>query len=203
MARVQLNSPAELKRALRQFEALAHAMRDAARFGIAAILRTSARTKPRPKASGTYERSWHVTKLEDGAAISNSAAHAIFVERGRQPGRRPPKDAIVEWAYQKRIAKRPKPPKGRPKGKANDPAGPGHKPKGPKRARRKKGGRRKVMDVNAFAERVQWKIAKRGIPGRFILRRSMPAIAKRAARESKRAIAKLTSAPPTGRAGAG
>lgn len=205
MAVVQLKSPAELKRALRQFgteaeDMLAKAMQDAARFGVAAILRTSAQTRPRPKASGTYERSWLVNKLKDGATISNSAMHAVFVERGRKPGRRPPKQPLVEWVYQKRLAKRPKPPKGPPKGKANEEGGPGKKPPGAKKPKGKKRRKsRQILDVDAFVERVQWKIARRGIEGRFILRRTMPAIAKRAARESKRAIAKLAARPPTGK----
>lgn len=202
MTAVQLQSPAELKSALKHLgveaeNAMAKAMQDAARFGVAAVLRTSAKTKPRPKASGTYERGWHTVKLEDGATISNSAAHAVFVERGRAPGKRPPKDPLVEWVYQKRLAKRPRPPKGAPKGKNNEEEGPQNKPPGPKKPRRKRKRRRfAVTDVDGFVEKVRWKIAKRGIPGRFILRRTMPIIAKRAARESKRVIAKLAAAPP-------
>ena len=179
---------------------MAKAMQDAARFGVTAVLRTSAKTKPRPKASGTYERSWHVVKLDDGATINNSAAHAVFVELGRAPGKRPPKDPLVEWVHQKRLAKRARPPKGAPKGKKNDENGSKAKPPGAKRPKRKRKQKRfAVTDVDSFVERIRWKIARRGIPGRFILRRTMPIIAKRAARESKRAIAKLAAAPPTGR----
>jgi hypothetical protein len=44
-----------------------------------------------------------VTKLPDGAVLSNSARHAIFVELGRRPGRQPPVQAILEWMIAKRF----------------------------------------------------------------------------------------------------
>ena len=204
MATVQLQSLGELKRAIRQLgvemeKAQIKAMRDAARFGAAAVVRTSAKSRPRPKAAGIYERSWLVHRLKDGATTSNSAAHSLFVERGRLPGRRPPFNPIKEWAFQKRLAKRPKPPKGAKKTKATKDKGP-EKAKGPKMPKKKRGKKKwAVLDVNAFVERVRWKIAKKGTPGRFVLRRTMPTIAKRAMRESKRQVSKLMARPPRGK----
>ena len=168
MAVVNLRKLSDLPRVLvkfgQQVEAeMPGAMRSAARFGATAVLRESARTRPRPKASGAYERSWIVNRISDGATVSNSARHAIFVERGRKAGRAPPRDAILEWIRQKRLGKR----RGR----------------GRSRAER-------------IAYLIQRKIAKRGIPGRFILRNTMPVIAKRANFEIRKVVRRVTSNPP-------
>jgi hypothetical protein len=157
-------------------------MRNAARFGVAAAIRTGAKERRRPKASGTYERSWLVHPLDDGATVSNSAKHAIFVERGRRPGRRPPLEPILEWVYQKRLAPRSK---AAPK-----------RIKGAKRSAWHAEQARNVMDAHDIAEAVRWKIARKGTPGRYILRKTVPMIGKRATLEMRRAIRRVVGKPP-------
>lgn len=49
------------------------------------------------RASGTYEQSFVAHATEAGAVVGNTAEHAVFVEVGRRPGRRPPLDAILKW----------------------------------------------------------------------------------------------------------
>lgn len=203
MATVYLRDLRALRRALEAFgkegeEVVVGGLVKAARFGATAVQRTASRTSPRPLASQTYQRSWLVNKLDDGAALSNSAAHAYFVEVGRlpSPGRPPPKAPILEWIYQKRLAKRP-----RPKGSKPGPAEPKPPEKtgpvnGPKTKRPKRNKKQPTVDADAFAEAIRWKIAARGFPGRFVLERTMPAIAKRTAREVKLAMNKLTRKPP-------
>ena len=107
---IKLRSPKELGPALRRLgrnmnTAAVSALRKTARWGAAEALRVSATSDPRPRARGTFERSFVVTKLPDGAALSNSAAHAVFVERGRRPGRMPPVQAIVDWMIAKKLAR--------------------------------------------------------------------------------------------------
>ena len=110
---IKLRSPKDLGPALRKLgrqmdRAAVEALRKTARWGAAEALRVSATSTPRPRARGTFERSFVVTKLPDGAVLSNSARHAIFVEIGRRPGKPPPVQAIIEWL----IAKRFKPARG-------------------------------------------------------------------------------------------
>ncbi len=191
MASVQLRSMDELARALKELgervekEAI-RAMQDVARFGIAVVLRESARAEPRPKASGHYENAWLIHRLRDGATVSNSARHSVFVERGRRPGRAPPLDPIKEWIELKRldtraltIAKKRR--------------------KGAGRVTRKKTAERfRRTFTHRLARLIARKIAARGTKGRFILRKSMPLMAKRASRELKRAVARICSDPPRG-----
>lgn len=188
MAVVNLRTVAELEHALIALGSLVEkqavqGMRNAARFGVAAAIRTGAKERRRPKASGTYERSWLVHRLDDGATTSNSAAHSIFVERGRRPGRRPPLEPILEWIYQKRLAPRPK--STAPRGIS------GASKEGWEREQVARG-----LDAVEMAEAVRWKIGRKGTPGRWILRKTMPIIAKRATLELRRAIRKVTSKPP-------
>jgi hypothetical protein len=108
---IKLRSPKELGPALRKLgrrmdAGMVVALRKTARFGATQAVRVSATSTPRPRATGTYERSFVVTQLRDGAVLSNSAAHAIFVELGRRPGRMPPVAKIVAWMIAKRIASR-------------------------------------------------------------------------------------------------
>lgn len=76
-----------------------------ARYGATEAVRTSAQTSPRPRATGTFDRSWIVTKLSDGALLSNTAQHSRFVEVGRRPGKQPPVKAIEAWMSAKKIGK--------------------------------------------------------------------------------------------------
>lgn len=181
MATVVLQNVRQLRNALESMgdaaeKEIVQGLRNAARYGATAVLRTSAQTDPRPKASGTYERSWLVLKVDDGAVLANSAKHAPFVERGRKPGRAPPLKPILEWILQKRIIKR----------KSLDPikGAAAHVSAWRKRQHR------------MMAIRIQMKIKHKGTPGRWILRRTMPRIAKRARLEVRRAFARIAKDPP-------
>jgi hypothetical protein len=153
---IKLRSPKDLGPAMRRLgrnmdTAAVTALRKTARWGAAEALRMSATSSPRPRATGTFERSFVVTKLPDGAALSNSAAHARFVEIGRKAGRMPPVQAIVDWMIAKRIDKK----LGRKSGESRD------------------------AQIRAVALRIARKIGKRGTKGRLVMRRTMPGLAKR------------------------
>ncbi len=107
---IKLRTPKELGPALRKLgkrmdAGMVIALRKTARWGASQAVRVSATTQPRPRATGTFERSFVVTKLRDGAVLSNSARHAIFVEIGRRPGRMPPVSKILEWMVAKRLGR--------------------------------------------------------------------------------------------------
>ena len=107
---VRLKSPRELGAALHKLSrdmdrAGVEAMRRTARYGHSQVQRVAAQTRPRPRASGTYARAWTVVKVDDGALLANTAKHAVFVEVGRKPGKRPPLAAILRWVELKKIAK--------------------------------------------------------------------------------------------------
>lgn len=48
--------------------------------------------------TGEMARGYAVIRDMDAVRLLNEAAHAVYVERGRQPGRMPPPDAIALWA---------------------------------------------------------------------------------------------------------
>ena len=152
---IKLRTPKELGPALRKLgkrmdAGMVVALRKTARWGASQAVRVSAATQPRPRATGTFERSFVVTKLRDGAVLSNSARHAIFVEVGRRPGRMPPVAKILEWMITKRIDKQI----------------------GRKLGRDAKG--RFVSasreELEAVALRIARKIGRRGTKGRHIMR---------------------------------
>jgi hypothetical protein len=146
------------------------ALRKTARWGAGQALRISATSQPRPRATGTFERSFVVTKLVDGALLSNSARHAIFVEVGRKPGRMPPVAAILEWMIAKRIDKQI----GRALGR--DEAG------------RFQAAPQVVLQ--AVALRIARKIGRRGTKGRRIMAQVLPLLRKRLRIEIDAAMAK-------------
>lgn len=48
--------------------------------------------------TGAFIRGWRVLRNDDGATITNQAAHAPHVEAGRRPGGKfPPRSALVPW----------------------------------------------------------------------------------------------------------
>lgn len=138
------------------------AMRSAAEFGKTAVVRTiqSTRDPYRIRATGTYQNpgNWVVQKTQTGAILSATSDHAVFVERGRRPGRRPPFGRILEWMLQKKVGRLRR---GRSATTAVS---------GTPRTRR-------------IVRAVQAKIGLKGTKGRWPLRRTMPKIAKRAQRE--------------------
>ena len=153
---IKLRTPKQLGPALRRLgkgmdSAAVLAMRKTAQYGRTQALRTSAKTRPRPRATGTYERSFTVTNVDDGAILSNSARHAIFVEVGRRAGRQPPVKAIQDWVLVKRIARNP-------------------------------------AKVRRIAVAIARAIGRRGVRGRYVLKRTMPSIAKRLQLEMPKAM---------------
>lgn len=199
-------------------KAVVSGLRKAARFGHTAVQRTYARTRDpyKIRASGSYGQAFVIGETPVGAFLANAMFYAVFVERGRRKGKPPPLAPILEWVYQKRIAARPKPlirvktPKNRKKpfiGPRQQKAGGGRAQKfGPrkKKGRKKRGGalqrlrarRHAIRYATDIAQRVRWKIAKHGTKGRWVLRRTMPAIAKRSARDVKRELSRLNKKPP-------
>lgn len=147
MTTIKLRSPKQLGPAVRmlakQFDAgVIRALQNTARYGATQAVRVSAQTKPfRPRATGTYERSFAVIKVKDGAILTNTARHSIFVELGRRPGKRPPLAPLIDWVKIKRIASA-------------------------------SGARRVAMAIAR-------KIGRKGTPGKFVLKRTMPLVAKR------------------------
>lgn len=105
---IQLHSMDQLRRELealgpRVEQTVIKALRKTARFGVTANVRQSAMTRPRPKASGTYEASFVAIEIASGGVVSNTAKHSRFVELGRRPGKMPPFMPILEWAKHKKL----------------------------------------------------------------------------------------------------
>lgn len=102
---IQVSGLVGLERALEQEQARLHATlvrtcRSAAAYG-----RTKAMQLSRAigfRASGTYERSFIVGVIVNGARLTNTAEHAGIIEWGRRPGRRPPPvGVILQWMMEK------------------------------------------------------------------------------------------------------
>lgn len=214
---------AQLPRALAWYgksaeQMVIRAMRKSAVFGKTAAVRTYTQTKDpfRIRASGSYGNNWIHDRIPDGGLVANAIFYAVFVERGRRPGKMPPDKPIREWVYQKRLAKRARAKKeGKPKPKETPvpasrewekplPATPGQETakrlawiksaRRPKKKRKKKVW--KVKNVDSFVWLVRRKIARKGTKGRWVLRRSMPQIAGHSAKQVKRELAKLSRMPP-------
>lgn len=158
-------------------------LREAARFGHTAAVRTTRRTRdPHTiRASGSYENNWVKQDIPDGALLANAIFYAVFVERGRRKGRMPPLAPLIEWVKQKRII-----------GRRHGPVERGTNAKlGRERMRRAQ-----QESYVAFARQVQRKIGRKGTKGRWVLRRTMPLITKYAAREVMRQLRDLSKNPP-------
>ena len=161
-ATIKLKHPRQLGPAVRilakQFDrGVIKALQRTARYGATQAVKVSARSRPfRPRATGTYERSFTVVKVDDGAILTNSARHSIFVELGRKPGKMPPLKPIIEWVKIKKIG-------GRGLG------------------RNKKGQFKSLgsAKIKAIAIAVQRKIARKGTKGRYVFLRTVPIMAKR------------------------
>lgn len=172
---IKLRSPKDLGPALRKLgkgmdAAMLVALRKTARWGAAQALRVSATSKPRLRATGTFDRSFVVTKLARGALLSNSARHAIFVEVGRRPGRMPPVAAILDWMIAKRIDKQIGAALGRDK------------------AGRFQAAPRELLEAAAL--RIARKIGRRGTKGRRVMAQVLPLLRKRLRVEIDREMAK-------------
>ena len=158
---IKLKSPKQLGGAVRSLAkrfdgAVIEALRKTARYGATMAVGVSAKSSPRPRARGTYERSFLVTKLPDGAALSNTARHGIFVEVGRKPGKMPPIQAIVDWLIAKKVGR--------------DPA-----------------------KLRGLAFGIARKIGRVGTRGRFVMKRTVPIMAKRLPIEIQAAMSRAIS----------
>lgn len=58
------------------------------------------------EATSTYVRGFVAEPTPDGAVMANSSFHAIFVERGRKPGKMPPVAVIMKWLIAKGLVPR-------------------------------------------------------------------------------------------------
>lgn len=151
---IKLKSPKQLGPAVRKLtaqmdRAVVKALQLTARYGATQAVRVSAMTSPRPRATGTFERSFVVTKLPDGALLSNSAGHARFVEVGRKAGKQPPVQAIMQWMIAKGMA-----------AQLNS-----------------------ESEQLVVARAIARKIGRRGIKGRYVMKRTVPLMRKRLALE--------------------
>jgi len=155
-------------------DAIKTAMRKTAVFGQSAVIRTIKSTRSpegfKIRASGTYESlaNWVVTNTDNGASLTALAYHSYAVEAGRKPGTMPPKGPIWNWVQQKRIV---------PKTRAKDQSS-------------------RLVKIAKVVKAVRWKIHKRGIKGRWPLKRSMPRIAKYAKKEIKAQLRIAAGKPP-------
>lgn len=111
-----------------------------------------------PIAFGKYKRSWRVEIVPRGVQIANEMNYAQFVEVGRGPGKGPPMQALIKWALLKRfnIGGRSK----RGSGKRN---------------RKNKA---KIYIATRIAWALFWKIKKRGVKGRYVIKQSIPEITR-------------------------
>ncbi len=170
----------ELGPAIRHVAALAQhnslkAVRDSAAFGKVAVGRTIRKTRDpfRIRAYGEYEKpdNWDIQETENGAILSPTSFHSLFVERGRRPGAKPPYEAILKWGFKKRIGLR----------------------KGRHLRTSQTGTPRTARIVQA----IQWKIKRKGTKGRWPLKRTMPAIAEHLQKEMRKAMrASIGKKPP-------
>lgn len=178
--------PEQLEGAIRHIgkrseEAVERSLLMAAQYGRTVM---QARTKKQDaRASQTYLQNFTVSKVDRGAAISNSARHSIFVERGRRPGRAPPLAPIAEWVKAKGLAKRQLS-EARKKRKGTG-----------RRTSRATAKRALRLFTHQIARRVQRKIARRGTKGHYIFQRSMKKIAKKSQQLSRKELRKVFRDP--------
>lgn len=148
------------------------ALRETARWGLAVVQRQTQRQ--RISATRTFAMAWFAKNTSDGAIMGNSAMHAVFVERGRRPGRPPPVSVILEWARAKKLIRA--------------------------KSERKQVKRRRIAisykNRMGFVFAVARKIGKKGTKGRFILRNIMPRLQGHYFAELKRRLRALSANPP-------
>lgn len=108
MARRQQVKADQLARELVKFEehAFGHVrgiVRRAAVRGREAAIELAGRGGHR--VSGDYERGFYIRQTPDGATLGNNAQHAGVLETGRKPGRKPPPVAVILlWMQEKGIS---------------------------------------------------------------------------------------------------
>ena len=57
-------------------------------------------------ATGEYRSGWFYQVWPKALVVGNHADHALYVEKGRRPGKRPPMSAIQRWMAAKGIPSR-------------------------------------------------------------------------------------------------
>lgn len=214
MAIVDLPNAARLPRVLDNLMHQIHlrsavAMQRAARWGFTqAVIRTQRR---RATAGRTFIQAWFYRKTGSGALVGNSAAHAIFVERGRRKGKMPPVSAIEAWIRAKGIAGKARKVSASAARKAVIGRGVSGNISGAKqraRLQRDVRARSKVfrseparqarheMMIKAMALGIARKIKYKGTRGRFILRDLVPYMGSRYFRLMRVSLRQLASNPP-------
>lgn len=166
--------------------AAASACVQAARYGHTAVIRAARLIRKKPIATGTYQSGWQVQRLpkNGGAVLGNVAKHATFVERGRRPGKMPPKTAIIRWLRVKKFTPKEgqdplkKPRKSSPRTVA-----------GWKRAQRRR--RAYGARLHSLAHVIAKAIGRRGIAARPILKRMLRPIRRRLDKEMNDEIKRM------------
>lgn len=143
-------------------------------------------------ASNTFKSAWISRRLKDGALVGNSAEHAVWVERGRKPGRPPPAGAILRWLEMKRIRAKDAPvlPTGEVTG--------GRQRRRIRKLRKTSRAAAQRRAQLSLALGIARKIGKRGLAGRWILRDLYPKIGARWYRQIRVELDKLSRDPPRG-----
>jgi hypothetical protein len=203
--RIKLKSLVELEQRLKKLapnmeRGLRAIARNGARLGATRGVTHARRAGIR--ASGTYEQSFVAHETADGAVVGNAAEHAVFVEVGRRPGRRPPLAAILKWLVLKGLISLKLPrmsDREARRGIAQSGTGvTGDAHSGKQRARLKVIARRRVdrykrgvrkkhvMAAMGIAFGVQKKIGARGTKGKRIMRSVHKDVARYVKRELRR-----------------
>ena len=214
MAVVDLRRVEDLPRALHKFVRAADdvaltAMRNAARWGFTqAVIKTQ---RSGATATRTFIQAWFSKPLARGAMVGNSAAHAVFVELGRKPGKAPPVSVIEDWLRAKGIAGKPKRlthKQARSKAIGRGPSGNISGAKQRSRLQRDIKLRTKIYRsepatkqrhadmIKGMAIGIAFKIAARGTKGRYILRDLAPRMGVRFWREFRQGMRQLAAVPP-------
>lgn len=155
------------------------------------------------RATGTYEQSFVAHATTEGAVVGNTSEHAVFVEVGRRPGRRPPLEAILKWLVNKGLISMKLPRMSDRDARRGDLAAnggvTGEARSGKQRQRlraiqkrraeafKRKQRKKAVMGAMGQAFGVQKKIGQRGTKGRRIMR----AVARDVQRYVKREIRRM------------
>lgn len=204
--RIKVRDLAELDRRLKGMEPkIAQGLRAVALRGarLGAARGVSHARRAGIRATGTYEQSFVAHETKDGAVVGNASEHAVFVEVGRRPGRRPPLDAILKWLVNKGLISLRLPRLSDREARRGDFAAngglTGEAGSGRQRARlraiqkrraeafKRRQRKRHIMAAMGFAFGVQKKIGAKGTKGRRIMR----AVARDVARYVRRELQRL------------
>lgn len=205
MARYQL-TPEGFARQLkvmhdRMPEETTKALQRAARGSVLAVqLRASQGSRPVVD-TGQYLRSFAVKDLSDGAILYTAEPYSVVIEIGRRPGSRPPpRGEIRDWLQRKRLIPRPKKKAGKKRMKKPQKTGSvGQNKEKTAKRRVKRLAIHKIEEENVegVVRAVVMKIARKGIKGRFPMRKALPDMRKIVAKEL--GVAMKKSMKPRGR----